>query len=229
VCGQQFWLGPQLGGTTITLWADTSVVHVIRAGIRLKTVPSRLSANDVHRLLATGGRPAGPAPLTTGPAGPVEVDRLINACGALSLANHQHPVGYHLAGQRVTVRLDGHIMQLLDTDRTLLRTLPNPIPDDMHRLRDARPGGPPAHVPPAPAPVQRRVDSRGAIMVASQRIHVGIGHAGLTVTIHTDDATFRVCDGDQVLTEAPRTTTKPIARFKARKPEPSRQHTPART
>ncbi|MET7969110.1 hypothetical protein [Micromonospora sp. NPDC005305] len=34
---------------------------------------------------------------------------------------------------------------------------------------------------------------------------------------------FRVYDGDQVLTEAPRTTVKPIARFKVRTPEPARR------
>lgn len=36
---------------------------------------------------------------------------------------------------------------------------------------------------------------------------------------------FRVHDGDQILTEVPRTTVKPIARFKVRKPEPSRRRT----
>lgn len=168
------------------------------------------------------GRPAGPPPLDTGPAGPVEVDRAVNGCGAVGLAGRQHPVGYHLAGRRVTIRFDGGVMQLLDSDRTLLRTLPNPIGDQAHRLRDARPGGPAPVVPDLPPPVQRRVSSRGVVMVAGQKIHVGIGHAGLTVDVHTHDTSLRVCHGDQVLTEAPRTATKPIARFKARKPEGTR-------
>jgi transposase InsO family protein len=43
VCGQQFWLGPHRAGTSITLWADTTVVHIICNGVRLKTVPSRLT------------------------------------------------------------------------------------------------------------------------------------------------------------------------------------------
>ena len=51
-------------------------------------------------------------------------------------------------------------------------------------------------------------------------------HAGRTVTIESADHTFRVYDGDELLTEAARTTTKPIARFKVRKPEPPRH--PAR-
>ncbi|KAB1100217.1 hypothetical protein F6X54_32115 [Micromonospora aurantiaca] len=36
-------------------------------------------------------------------------------------------------------------------------------------------------------------------------------------------ASFRVNDGDRPLTELPRTSGKPIARFKVRKPEPPRQ------
>jgi hypothetical protein len=67
--------------------------------------------------------------------------------------------------------------------------------------------------------VQRRVNSRGTIMVAGQRITVGIGHAGETVAVTTAGDQFRVHRDDQLLAEAVRTTTKPIARFKARKPE----------
>ena len=73
--------------------------------------------------------------------------------------------------------------------------------------------------------VERRISCRGAIVVAGQRIHVGMVHAGRTVTIESADHTFRVYDGDELLTEAARTTTKPIARFKVRKPEPPRPTT----
>ena len=48
-------------------------------------------------------------------------------------------------------------------------------------------------------------------------------HAGRTVTVESADHTLRVYDGDELLTEAARTTTLPIARFKVRKPEPPRQ------
>jgi len=106
----------------------------------------------------------------------------------------------------------------------VLRSLPNPLTAaDLRRIRDARPAG------PAPAPatsllrVDRRISSRGSISVAGQRIQVGIGHAGRAVTVEQADTTFRVYDGDQLLTEALRGTTKPIARFKARKPEPPRR------
>jgi hypothetical protein len=71
--------------------------------------------------------------------------------------------------------------------------------------------------------VDRRVSSRGSIMIAGQRIQVGIGQAGHTATVEEADTTFRVYDGAQLLTEVIRTTTKPIARFKQRKPEPPRR------
>ncbi|MEU5726362.1 IS481 family transposase [Micromonospora sp. NPDC047738] len=227
VCGQQFWLGPARAGLTIRLWADTTVVHLLLDGVRLKTVPSRLTPTHLHQLLADGGHPAGPPPVTAGPikpGAPVEVDRLVNPIGLVSLAGRQHPIGYHLAGRRVTIRLDRGVLHLLDTDRTLLRSLPNPLtPQEQARIRDARPAGPAPQPSPTPLRVERRVSSRGVLVIAGQKIHVGIGHAGRTVTVEDADTTFRVHDGDQLLTEVPRTTTKPIARFKVRKPEPPRQ------
>jgi hypothetical protein len=226
VSGQQLWLGPVHAGREITLWADTTVVHLLHAGVRLKTVPSRFNLTQLHHLLIDGGRPAGPSPISPVPPRPgtaIEVERTINACGLLALAERQHPVGFHLAGRRVTARLDHAVLHLLDGDRTLLRSLPNPLaPSELHRIRDARPGGP----PPTPATtalrVDRRVSIRGSISIARQKIQVGIGHAGQTVAVEEADTTFRVYDGDQLLTEVIRTTIHTIARFKARKPEPPR-------
>jgi hypothetical protein len=118
-------------------------------------------------------------------------------------------------------------MQILDQNRILLRTLTNPLgPDERRHLRDCRPAGPPPHIPDNPTGVQRRVSCRGAIMVAGQRIQAGFGHAGLTVTVAARGDTFQVYDENLLLTEVPRVTTKPIARFKARKPEPRRNIRP---
>jgi hypothetical protein len=178
-------------------------------------------------LLADGGRPAGPPPITTGPVkpgGPIEVDRLVNAIGLIALSGSQHPVGYHLAGQRVTARLDHGVLHLLDADRNVVRSPPNPLtPADLARLRDARPGGPTPSPRTEALRVDRRVSSRGCITVAAQKIQVGIGHAGRTITVEEADTSFRLLDGDQLLLEVPRTTTKTVARFKARKAEPPRQ------
>jgi hypothetical protein len=226
LAGHQFWFGPQLGGVAVTLWMDTTVVHIVRDGVRVKTIPSRFTTSQLRRLLAEGGRIAAspPAKGKAAAAGAVEVDRLVNGNGLVGLAGRQHPIGYHLAGQRVTVRLDGAIMQILDHDRTLLRSLPNPLqPDDRRKIRDARPAGTAPHVPELPPAIQRRVSCRGAIMVAGQRIQVGFGHAGITVTVAAAGDRFQVYDDDRMLVEVARTTTKPIARYKARKPEPPRR------
>jgi hypothetical protein len=170
-----------------------------------------------------------PPPIATGPitaGGPIEVDRTINGAGAVALAGRQHPVGFHLAGRRVIIRLDRGVLHLLDTDRTVLRSLPNPLtPAELNRIRDARPGGPAPLPGTGPLRVDRWVSCRGSISIARQKIRVGIGHAGRTVTVEEADTTFRVFDGDQLLTETVRTATQPIARFKARKPQPSRRQT----
>ncbi|MEU1747362.1 IS481 family transposase [Micromonospora arida] len=229
ICGQQFWLSPTRAGLPVTLWADTTVVHLLIDGVRLKTIPSRLTPGHLRQLLTDDGQPAGPPPITTGPVqagAPIEVERLVNATGLISLAGRQHPVGYHFAGRRVTVRLDRGLMQIT-ADGVLLRSLPNPLtPAEQARIRDARPAGPPPTPGSEPVRVERRASCRGTLVIAGQRIHVGIAHAGATLTVEAcDTTTFRVQDGDQLLTEVPRTTTKPITRFKVRKPEPPR-HAP---
>jgi hypothetical protein len=120
------------------------------------------------------------------------------------------------------VRLDHGLLQLV-SDGVLLRSLPNPLtPAEQARIRDDRPAGPPPQPAPEPLRVQRRVSSRGALVVAGQRIHVGMTHAGRTLDVESVDHTFRVYDGDEMLIEIARTTGKPIARFKVRKPEPPR-------
>ena len=57
-------------------------------------------------------------------------------------------------------------------------------------------------------------------------IQVGIGHAGETVTVAAVGDRFEVRDDDRLLVDVGRTTTKPIARFKARKPELPRPPAP---
>ena len=56
-------------------------------------------------------------------------------------------------------------------------------------------------------------------MVAGQRIHVGIAHAGRTLDVEPADRTIRVYDPTgALLAEVPCTTTKSLARFKVRRP-----------
>jgi hypothetical protein len=48
-------------------------------------------------------------------------------------------------------------------------------------------------------------------------------HAGRTVTVEAGNSTWRIYQGDELLTEVARITSKNVARFKARKPEPARR------
>jgi hypothetical protein len=68
----------------------------------------------------------------------------------------------------------------------------------------------PSSAPVEPQRVQRRVSCRGALVVAGQRIHVGIVHAGRTLTVEAADSTWRIYDGDDgLIAEVARTTTNP--------------------
>ena len=61
---------------------------------------------------------------------------MVDGTGLIGLAVRQFNVGYELAGQRVTLRMDGTQMAVISHDGTLLRTLPCPVPPgDRHRLR----------------------------------------------------------------------------------------------
>jgi hypothetical protein len=217
--GQQFWLGTARAGQTVTLWMDTTTVHLSIGGWRVKTVPSRLTEVDLARLRHTDGRPAGPPPAGPSPgtlaaSRCVEVDRLVNGIGGVTLLNRLILVGSPLAGQRARLRLDGQLMHVLTQDGRLWRTLPCPIPPGQrHRLQGVRLAGP---APPAEAnlTVQRRVSSRGGIQVARQRIQAGMTHAGKIVTVICENDSFRLVIGETARV-VPRTTSREIGRYKA--------------
>jgi hypothetical protein len=172
--GQQIWLGAALAGRKITIWADERTVHVLLDRTRIKTLPSRLGITELARLAASGARLAGPSPLPAGGGTAIEVDRLVNATGLASLAGRRFSVGYELAGQQITLRMDSTQMAILGHAGTLLRTMPCPVPPAARpRLRGARRASPIVPRPAGPVTVQRRVSSRGSIMVATQKIQAG--------------------------------------------------------
>jgi hypothetical protein len=226
VGGQQVWLGPALADRKITIWVDETSLHVLLDGARIKTLPSRLGVAELARLASAGARPAGPSPLLAGTATAVEIERTVNATGLVGLAGGQVSVGYQLAGQRVTLRMDGTQMAVISGDGELLRTLPCPVPaSERYRLRGARKAAASPPPPSGPVTVQRRVSSRGGIMVATQKIQVGLIHAGKIVTITAEDHSFRLVVDGQTVRVVPRTTTREIHRYKAyaARPRPGRR------
>jgi hypothetical protein len=221
VCGQQFWLGPQRAGRTLTLWIDTTTVHLNLDGQHLKTLPSRLTSIDLARLRAQGARPAGPPPAR--PSGtqlsagaPVEIHRSVNAVGMVSIAGHYHSVGQQFAGRRITLRLEATVAHVI-IDGVLTRTIPLTLtPSQRARLQGARmPGSTPLLDQP-PARVQRTVSCRGGTQIIGQRMQVGLRYAGQIVTIEVGETTLRVYDQrDHLIKNVPRTSRKEVRRHKA--------------
>ena len=215
LAGQQIWLGPALTGRTVRLRAGLDRVHVLLAGHRIKTLPSRLDARDLARLAAAGAGPAGPPPLPAPSGTAIDLERTVNASGNLSVGDHVISAGLPLAGQRVTVRLDGPVAHIL-SGGVVLRTVACPVPEHARaRLRGARAGTAAPPCLPGPVQVKRRVSARGTIMIGGQRIQVGLPHAGkiAEITIDTDTYQITVTDGANIT--APRQTSRDIRRHKA--------------
>jgi hypothetical protein len=96
-------LGTSRTGQQVTFWIDTATAHLSIAGWRIKTVPPRLTPVDLARLRQAGARPAGPPPAGPAPGALaatscVEVQRLVNAAGIITLGNKVIQVGSPLAG-----------------------------------------------------------------------------------------------------------------------------------
>jgi hypothetical protein len=203
----------------VRLWIDTTTVHVAVDGRHLKTLPSRLSTRDLARLRADGADPAGPPPARPAAAlaqgGPVEIDRTVSRNGVVVVGGIQLPIGSPLAGRRVTLRLEAHTAHVI-TDGYLWRSVPLTMPPAKRaRLQGARQPGPPPQVRSGPVRVERRVSSRGGIQVIRQRVHVGMGHAGRTVTVEVDEHHLRVLDhNDELLTVVARTNPVEPTRHK---------------
>ncbi|MEV4672139.1 hypothetical protein AB0K34_10855 [Actinomadura sp. NPDC049382] len=221
VAGRQFWLGPAQAGVTVRFWADTDVIHLLKAGTRLKSVRSHLSTADLTALAARSARKAGPPPLPPAEDGDaVEVDRTVNKDGNVGLGGRMVPAAEILRGRRVGIRIDPATLMFFDLQtRELLRTRPNPFtPEQVRALRGLRRAGPPPRPRTEPVTVQRRASNTGVVMVAGQKVSLGRLHAGRVVTIHVADTTLTIeLGGDDVRTVR-RTTTQPVRSIKAHRP-----------
>ncbi|MEV7347278.1 IS481 family transposase [Streptomyces sp. NPDC093544] len=219
VAGKQFWLGPARSGLTVTFWADTSVIHLLVARARIKTVRSHLSVSDLVVLAARGGRAAGPSPLPAGDAAAFEVDRVVNNGGLVGLGGHQVLAAEILGGRQVGIRIDDDTLSFFDlSSRELLRVRPNPLnSEEVRRLRGLRPAGPPPRPGVEPMRVQRRVSAAGTVMVCRQVVSLGRTYAGQTVTVYVAESTLTVELDDQVRV-IQRTTDIPVRHVKANKP-----------
>lgn len=109
-------------------------------------------------------------------------------------------------------------MAVLGRDGTLLRTVACPIPPDRrYKLRGARPARFLPPQPGGPITVKRRVSSRGGLMVARQKIHAGMIHAGKTAAVICENNYFRVVIDGETAAVVPRTTTSEVHRYKSQR------------
>lgn len=139
----------------------------------------------------------------------------MNASGNVSLGDRTVSVGLPLAGQRVTLRLDGPVAHVLAAD-VLVRTLACPVPPEARpRLRGARPGTAQPPRLPKPLVVTRRVSVRGSVMVGGQKIQVGLAHARKTVEVTVEAGTYQITVEPGITVTAPRTTSRDIRRHRA--------------
>ncbi|WP_369359682.1 hypothetical protein [Streptomyces sp. cg2] len=190
----------------------------------VKTVPSNLDAEHLHHLKLLGARATGPppAPPAVDHVGDLpshqalEVERTVDSNGWIILAGQRVKIGSELANGRITVRLDGHVLHAVH-DGLMAKTLPSPFTaGERPRLRGARVA--PTRLPPAPTAVsvERKVPTDGVVMVARQRLRVGLTYTGRIVTIYVDDTHFHVaCEGAEISLHA-RKDQHPVTRWKAK-------------
>ncbi|MET7356375.1 integrase core domain-containing protein [Streptomyces mirabilis] len=220
---QRVRLGKEYAGRRARVWADEHTVHIVIDGELIRSVASCLDADNLQELSMRGAVRAGPPPAARAagrlgrlePGTVIEVDRKVDLSGVTSLGSAKVRVGYELAGQRVTLRLDGHLMHVVH-DGVLAKTLPAPIAEQRTGLRGAR-----AVTSELPAPaagavhVERKVPADGVIMVARQRLRVGRTYAREIVTVHVEDTYVRITLNGADLSLHPRKNQHPVTRFRA--------------
>lgn len=131
-----------MAGRTVTVWVDLRSIHISVDGEVIRTLGSRLLPQDLQHLAMRGARRAGPEPshpalrrtagkgMATVRAGEaIEIDCTVDRNGLVSIANTKHLVGVAHCGQRVTLRLDGHLIHAI-ADNVLIGIWPCPITID---------------------------------------------------------------------------------------------------
>ena len=221
VCQRQFWMGTHRAGMVARIWADCDLIHVLIAGARVKTVRSHLSVNDLATLTRQGAVPAGPPPLPPVEDGDaIEVDRTVSRSGTVSLGQHIVLAAEILAGRRVGIRIEPATLMFFDPDtRELLRTRKNPLrPEQVKRLRGARPAGPPPAPRSSPSGCSGGPPTAASSWSSAKKVALGRLHQHKTVTVTVSDTTLAIelTDGDIKVVR--RTTTQPVRNIKGQRP-----------
>ena len=124
LAGKQFWLGPSRAGQVVRFWASVDLIHLLIGGVKIKTVRSHLTLNELARLVVQGAANAGPSPLPPIEQGAaVEVDRVVSRGGTIALGGMVLLAAEILAGRQVGIRIDTDTLMFFDLQtRELLRS-----------------------------------------------------------------------------------------------------------
>jgi hypothetical protein len=158
LAGKQFWLGPSRAGQVARFWASVDLIHLLIGGVKIKTIRSHLTVNDLARLVIQGAANAGPSPLPPIEHGAaVEVDRVVSRGGTVCIGGKILLAAEILAGRQVGIRIEPDTLMFFDLQtRELLRVRPNLLSvTQVARLRGNRPAGPPPRPSLEPVRVQR--------------------------------------------------------------------------
>ena len=116
LAGKQFWLGPSRTGQVVRFWASVDLIHLLIGGVKIKTVRSHLTVNDLARLVVQGAANAGPPsplpPIEEGAA--VEVDRVVSRGGTICLGGKILLAAEILAGRQVGIRIETDTLMFFD-------------------------------------------------------------------------------------------------------------------
>jgi hypothetical protein len=156
----------------VRFWASVDLIHLLVGSVKIKTVRSHLTVNDLARLVIQGAANAGPSPLPPIEHGAaVEVDRVVSRGGTVCIGGKILLAAEILAGRQVGIRIEPDTLMFFDLQtRELLRVRPNPLSVTQVARRGNRPAGPPPRPSLEPVRVQRRASNSGIVMVCGQRL-----------------------------------------------------------
>ena len=163
-------MGAERAGQRAHVWADEITVHVLIGGQLVKTVPSSLTPRTWPRCGCAARARPGRRPRTRRRPGPVPCPAARSsrwtgtstATATPTSAGHRIKSAAGLAGRRVTLRLDGHLIHVMH-DGALARTLPMPRPPPSPAASSAAPASPPPRCqPPRTRPRQRAAQGAGS-------------------------------------------------------------------
>lgn len=143
LAGRQLPIGSPLAGRRVTLRLDPQLVHVIVDGTLWRTIPFTLPPTDRARL--RGARIAGPPPAPAPADTPIRVQRRVSSRGGIQVVGQRVHVGFHHAGQTVTIEVEDTVLRVLDAHDQILTAVARTSRNEVTRYKAY------GHTQPTPA------------------------------------------------------------------------------